>query len=52
MLGVGRAGTTETLHSLDTQQLIRAERGEIVVLDRKGIEGREPYGIPEPNFGD
>jgi hypothetical protein len=46
MPGVGRAGITETLHSLDTQQLIRA----IVVLDRKDIEGREPYGIPEPEF--
>jgi len=52
MLGVRRAGVTEALHSLQSQNLIHAGRGEIVVRDRKGIEraAGEAYGKPEAEF--
>jgi CRP-like cAMP-binding protein len=38
MLAVRRAGVTETIHRLEERQLIRASRGTIQVLDRKGLE--------------
>ena len=49
MLGVRRAGVTEALHILISQGLIKAARGQIVVLNRKGIERRAGnfYGVPE-----
>ena len=49
MLGVRRAGVTEALHILISQELIKAVRGQIVVLNRKGIERRAGnfYGVPE-----
>jgi CRP-like cAMP-binding protein len=52
MLGVRRAGVTEALHSLQSQKLIRTGRGEVVVLDRKGIEraAGNSYGTPEAEF--
>ncbi len=52
MLGVRRAGVTEALHSLESQQLIRTGRGVVVVLDRKGIErtAGPAYGTPEAEF--
>jgi CRP-like cAMP-binding protein len=52
MLGVRRAGVTEALHALESEGLIRASRGEIIVRSRKGIELRAggSYGIPEAEF--
>jgi CRP-like cAMP-binding protein len=52
MLGVRRAGVTDTLAVLEDQKLIRALRGEIQVLDRKGIENAATgsYGIPEAEY--
>jgi len=52
MLGVRRAGVTEALHALESEGLIRASRGEIIVRSRKGIERRagDSYGIPEAEF--
>ena len=52
MLGVRRAGVTEALHTLKRQKLIDAERGQIVVLNRKGIErsAGESYGLPEAEY--
>jgi CRP-like cAMP-binding protein len=44
MLGVRRAGVTEALHSLTRQKLIEARRGEIVVLNRKGLS--VAHGVP------
>jgi CRP-like cAMP-binding protein len=52
MLGVRRAGVTEALQSLSRQRLIKTGRGEIVVLNRKGIErtAGDLYGIPEAEY--
>jgi CRP-like cAMP-binding protein len=52
MLGVRRAGVTETLNALESQKLIESARGRIVVRDRKGIERRAggSYGVPEAEY--
>jgi CRP-like cAMP-binding protein len=52
MLGVRRAGVTVALTSLEAERLIRARRGEIVVLDRKGLLRRAGsfYGVPETEY--
>jgi CRP-like cAMP-binding protein len=52
MLGVRRAGVTEALQSLSKQRLIKTGRGEIVVLNRKGIEriAGNLYGVPETEY--
>jgi CRP-like cAMP-binding protein len=52
MLGVRRAGVTEALHALEALKLIRSGRGQIVVLNRKGIERKagNAYGAPEAEF--
>jgi CRP-like cAMP-binding protein len=52
MLGVRRAGVTEALHALEAMKLIRSARGEVVVLNRKGIERKagNAYGAPEAEF--
>jgi CRP-like cAMP-binding protein len=49
MLGVRRAGVTVALHALEKQGLIRSARGQVTVLDRKGIEATAgpSYGVPE-----
>jgi CRP-like cAMP-binding protein len=49
MLGVRRAGVTEALHTLSSQGFINPSRGEIRVLNRKGLEktAGESYGVPE-----
>jgi CRP-like cAMP-binding protein len=52
MLGARRAGITEALNALQTQNLIRVTRGSVLILDRKGIEAvaGQYYGIPEKEF--
>jgi CRP-like cAMP-binding protein len=52
MLGVRRAGVTEALQSLSGQGLIKTGRGEIVVLNRRGIErtAGDLYGVPEAEY--
>jgi CRP-like cAMP-binding protein len=49
MLGVRRAGVTTALHILERNDTIRAERGHIAILDRKGLEklAGDCYGVPE-----
>jgi DNA-binding FadR family transcriptional regulator len=52
MLGVRRAGVTEALHVLESRKLIASRRGEIIVLNRKGIEKSAGYfyGVPEAEY--
>jgi CRP-like cAMP-binding protein len=52
MLGVRRAGVTETLQSLKRRKLIDTGRNKIVLRDRKGIErmARGCYGVPEKEY--
>jgi len=52
MLGVRRAGVTEALQTLTRQGLIKSGTGQIVVVNRKGIERRAKgsYGVPEAEF--
>jgi CRP-like cAMP-binding protein len=53
MLGVRRAGVTETVGALMRRRFIRQERrGALVIVDRKGpekIAGRF-YGVPEREY--
>jgi len=52
MLGVQRPGVTVAIHSLEGRGLIRATRGNITVLDRKGLEAaaNDSYGAPETEY--
>jgi hypothetical protein len=52
MLGVRRAGVTETLHDLKRRRLIQTKRGSVVVLDRAGLErmAGDYYGAPEQEY--
>lgn len=52
MLGLRRAGVTETLHVLRERGLISYGRGQIAVKDRKGLEraAGEAYGVPEAEY--
>ena len=51
MLAVRRAGVTGALQSLSRRRLIKSGRGEILVLNRKGIErvAGDLYGAPKRN---
>jgi CRP-like cAMP-binding protein len=52
MLGVRRAGVTETLHSLESQKLIYTGTGRVTLRNRKGMErtAGNSYGTPEAEF--
>jgi CRP-like cAMP-binding protein len=52
MLAVRRTGVTEALADLRRHKLIDAKRGQIVVLNRKGLErlAGEFYGLPEQEY--
>jgi CRP-like cAMP-binding protein len=52
MLGVRRAGVTTTLHILEGERLIKSTRGNILVLDRTGLEriADRSYGVPEAEY--
>jgi CRP-like cAMP-binding protein len=52
MLGVRRAGVTETLKTLEDRGLISTKRGQITVLDRaklKAVAG-DSYSVPEAEY--
>jgi CRP-like cAMP-binding protein len=52
MMAVRRPGVTEALQSLEDAGLIECGRGQITVLDRKGIEkiAGSYYGVPETEY--
>lgn len=52
MLAVRRPGVTEALQMLEREQAIRAERRNIVVLDRRKLEetAGDSYGVPEAEY--
>jgi CRP-like cAMP-binding protein len=52
MLGVRRAGVTESMNALQKQELISTVRGGITIRSRKGVEriAAETYGIPESEY--
>jgi CRP-like cAMP-binding protein len=52
MMGVRRSGVTEALQELVHQDLITARRGEITIVDRKGIVALAGhyYGTPEAEY--
>lgn len=52
MLAVRRASVTEALHILEGDGLVRARRGAIEVVDRKGLEHRAGplYGAAEAEY--
>jgi len=52
MLGVRRAGVTDALGSLAAAGYISTTRGQIMIIDRKGLEERagDSYGVPEANY--
>lgn len=52
MLGVRRAGVTLALHELESRGLIRALRGRIIIVDRKGLQrlAGPLYGAPEAEY--
>jgi CRP-like cAMP-binding protein len=49
MLGVRRAGVSVALSALEKRGLLRGGRGQVTVLDRKGLEkvAGAYYGVPE-----
>jgi CRP-like cAMP-binding protein len=52
MLGVRRAGVTEALHALEGKRLIKSLRGQVKILNRKGMEriAGGLYGVPEAEY--
>jgi CRP-like cAMP-binding protein len=52
MLGVRRAGVTVALQALQSEGLIDASRGLVIVSDRKGLENfaGPSYGVPEAEY--
>src|SRR5205823_6090990 len=52
MLGVRRAGVTDAIHALAGRGLIKAERGNIRIIDREGLaeHANGCYGEPEREY--
>lgn len=52
MLGVRRAGVTDTIHILEGRGLIQAKRGEITIRARAKLErlAGASYGLPEAEY--
>jgi CRP-like cAMP-binding protein len=52
MLGIRRASVTDALHVLEGDRLIRANRGQIMILDRDELRRRAgtTYGFAEEEY--
>ncbi len=52
MLGVRRAGVTETIAKLEEKNMIQAERGIVRVMNRGALEKQAGalYGVPEDEY--
>ncbi len=52
MLGVRRSGVTTALHVLEGEQIIKATRGRVIVLDRERLiaYAGDTYGAPEAEY--
>ena len=52
MLGVRRAGVTESVQKLEGKRMIRARRGIITILDRQALKAQAGpyYGVPEAEY--
>ncbi len=52
MLGVRRAGVTDALHGLESKGVIKAYRGTIRIMNRKGLMAIAGnfYGVPEAEY--
>ncbi len=52
MLGVRRSGVTNALHDLEGKGLVRASRGVVQIVSRKGLIGLAGgiYGVPEAEY--
>ncbi len=52
MLGVRRSGVTDAIHVLEGRNIIRAKRGHIHIIDRRGLEqaASDSYGVPEAEY--
>jgi CRP-like cAMP-binding protein len=52
MLGVRRAGVTETMQNLQRRRFIQTKRGQIIVLNRAGLEriASDYYGVREQEY--
>lgn len=52
MLGVRRPGVTDVVNELEGKGLIRAQRGNIKIVDREGLEETAGviYGVPEAEY--
>lgn len=52
MLAVRRAGVTETMQDLQRRRFIQTKRGQIIVLNRAGLEriAGDYYGVREQEY--
>jgi CRP-like cAMP-binding protein len=52
MLGVRRASVTVAMHEFEKKGFVTVRRGEITVVDRKGLEKAAGsfYGVPEAEY--
>lgn len=52
MLGVRRSGVTDALHTLEGRGLVRANRGVVIVVNRKSLIAlaKKTYGVPEAEY--
>jgi CRP-like cAMP-binding protein len=52
MLGVRRPGVTDAVHELESKRLIRARRGVIRIMNRRGLIALAggTYGVPEAEY--